>query len=115
MTKKVNYEKRIKTLERMFGKKYLSELFKHIYSSYDALMRLEGGQVDNFFAHMNRESERTNMFYNGNTLANDTLGYDCIRVLAVLNHPCQLCAEDPEAWHTRAAFCSHKTVVQHHV
>lgn len=27
---------------------------------------------------------------------------------AILTHPCQQCAEDPEAWHTRQAFCQHR-------
>ncbi len=41
------------------------------------------------------------------TLANDKTGYDVIRLLAVLTHLCQKCAEDPDAWHTRPAFCKH--------
>jgi hypothetical protein len=42
------------------------------------------------------------------TLANDPEGYAIIRLLAVLTHPCQQCAEDPGAWHTRPAFCKHE-------
>jgi hypothetical protein len=42
------------------------------------------------------------------TLANDPLGYELQQVAAILSHHCQKCAEDPRAWHTRSAFCSHK-------
>lgn len=104
----VNFTKRIKTLEKMFGVEYLGRLFSHIEHSYDALHRLQGAQLDYFLDHMNSERERTNNFSNHMSLANDTLGYDCIRVMAVLTHPCQLCAEDVDAWHTRSAFCNHK-------
>lgn len=40
--------------------------------------------------------------------ANDRIGYGLIRLAAVLAHPCQQCAEDPGAWHTRSAFCPHR-------
>lgn len=101
-------QKRMKTLEIMFEPEYLHKIFKHIENTYDALFRLNGGQLDYFLMHMNDEMKRTQRFTNMMQLANDTFGYDCCRVLAVLTHPCQLCAEDPEAWHTRAAFCNHK-------
>ena len=42
------------------------------------------------------------------TLANDDDGYKVIQFASVLSHPCQVCAEDPKAWHTRTAFCPHK-------
>ena len=48
-----------------------------------------------------------NFVINGNVLANDKLGYDLIKFAAVLKHHCQICAEDPNAWHTRSGFCSH--------
>lgn len=103
----MNYQNRIKTLEKMFGEEYLAELFRHIERSYDALHRLQGGQLDYFIGYMNSEKDRTDNFSNLMSLANDKLGYDCIRVIAVLTHHCQICAEDPEAWHTRAGFCEH--------
>jgi len=40
-------------------------------------------------------------------LANDG-AYDAVALAAIFNHPCQRCAEDPNAWHTRAAFCEHQ-------
>lgn len=103
-----NYIKRMETLQKMFGDEYLAELFQHIENSYDALHRLQGSQLGYFLDHMDDERKRTNNFSNMMSLANDTLGYDCIRVMAVLTHHCQQCAEDPDAWHTRAAFCMHK-------
>lgn len=42
------------------------------------------------------------------TLANDALGYELQQVAAILSHHCQICAEDPKAWHTRSGFCDHK-------
>lgn len=42
------------------------------------------------------------------TLANDSDGYAIIRFAAILRHPCQQCAVDPEAWHTRSGFCQHR-------
>lgn len=102
------YQQRIDNLAKMFGGEYLDELFKHIERSYDAIFRLQGGQLHYFLDHMNKESERTYRFDNRMQLANDKLGYDCIYVLAVLTHHCQKCAVDPKAWHTRAGFCPHK-------
>lgn len=41
------------------------------------------------------------------TLAGDDYGYAAVRIAAVIDHPCQLCAEDVDAWHTRYGFCEH--------
>ena len=90
----------------MFTDDYLEVLFMHIEKAYDAMHRLEGGQTDYFVDFMKSEEERTNRF--NKVLANDVMGYDCIRLIAVLTHPCEKCAADPEAWHTRAGFCEHK-------
>lgn len=103
-----NLQKRMKTLEDMFGVEYLGKLFKHIEDSYDAIHRLQGGQLSEFVEHLKEEKERTQDFSSYCSLANDTLGYDCIRVMAVLTHHCQLCAENKDAWHTRSGFCEHK-------
>ena len=74
----------------------------------DAMMRLEGGQLRIFLDILAGESERTNGFHSHSTLANDRDGYKVIQIAAILNHPCQKCAEDKDAWHTRAGFCQHK-------
>lgn len=42
------------------------------------------------------------------TLANDADGYALQEIAAILSHPCQRCAEDKEAWHTRPGFCNHR-------
>lgn len=34
--------------------------------------------------------------------------YKCVELAAILGHPCQICSEDPNAWHTRSGFCPHK-------
>lgn len=42
------------------------------------------------------------------TLASDHAAYSIIQLLAVLTHPCQACAEDRYAWHTRGIDCRHR-------
>lgn len=72
----------------------------------DMVMRLEGGQLDMFSDLLDSESRRTGGFTM--KLANDRDGYDIVQLSAILNHPCQQCAEDTKAWWTRTAFCQHK-------
>lgn len=84
--------------------------FKHIEKIFDGLMRLVGHQPEYFYKMLESEYKRTDAFSNRYLLANDKLGMNCINLLAVLTHPCQKCAEDKDAWHTRAAFCDHKNV-----
>lgn len=79
----------------------------------DAVMRFEGGQRNEFQLHIweqfiEDERRRTDGFANLKTLANDMDGYDIIKLVAILVHPCQACAESTEAWHTRPAFCEHR-------
>ena len=72
----------------------------------DAMLRLEGNQAHAFFSQIEKDRSRTNDF--SRTLANDHQGYKIIQLTSLLAHPCQTCAEDPGAWHTRTAFCEHK-------
>lgn len=81
----------------------------------DAIMRYEAGiseardhQMHYFRDFIEREKERTHNFRNDSVLANDEAGYKIIVLTSLLAHPCQKCAEDPTAWHTRYAFCEHK-------
>jgi len=85
-----------------------SDVFKMAEDWCDAMMRLEGGQFHYFFEQLEKDSERAGRFMPGSTLAGDSLGYDAIKLLAVLTHHCQKCAEDKGAWHTRPGFCTHK-------
>ncbi len=85
-------------------------ILRHIEKMYDAMHRLEGGQIEYFYEALHDEAERTQRFSNHMQLANDTLGYAGIRLLALLTHPCQICATDKDAWHTRSGFCPHKGV-----
>ena len=77
----------------------------------DTMLRLEyclfdqGDQIHYVWQFL--EAERRRIGERGNTLANDEAGYNLVRMAAVLSHPCQKCAEDPRAWHTRSAMCSH--------
>lgn len=75
----------------------------------DAVMRFEGGQIDYWFEFLEQENDRLDGFASNRTLANDKNGYQLIQLAAILTHPCHKCAADPEAWHTRAGFCKHKT------
>lgn len=84
------------------------EALSYIAQVVDAIMRLEGGQVSYWHEFMHSEYLRTQKFADYHTLANDSLAYQAVQFMAVLNHPCQKCAEDINAWHTRPAFCNHK-------
>jgi hypothetical protein len=86
------------------------KIIRHISKAYDALHRLEGDQFHYFVDYLVDERQRTDHFSNHKQLANDQLGYDGIRLLAIFTHHCQICATDKDAWHTRAGFCPHKGI-----
>jgi hypothetical protein len=105
----MNKEDFLKRCETLYAMGLADEEVLNLASSWvDAIMRLEGGQLDNFANFLAEEKKRTGNFNGRQTLANDSLGYKIINLIAVLNHPCQKCAEDKNAWHTRTAFCNHK-------
>lgn len=81
----------------------LSLLLKAI----DSLMRLEGGQTGYWVEFMESERVRTNDFSAHRVLAGDKDLYNLLQMLSILDHPCQQCAEDKDAWWTRSSFCSH--------
>lgn len=79
----------------------------------DAVMRFEytlfsGGQSQGRLAleFINQEYARTDC--GTRTLAGDKTGYALQQIAAIFAHPCQQCAEDANAWHTRPGFCPHK-------
>lgn len=72
----------------------------------DFVMRFEGGQMD--FVAQFIEAEYRRLGHFTRTLANDATGYALIQFAAILNHHCQTCATDPQAWWTRGAFCDHE-------
>lgn len=74
----------------------------------DGVMRYEGGQIHYWQELMEDEFKRLERFASHKVLANDQVGYKVIQLMAILTHPCQKCAVDPKAWHTRAGFCNHK-------
>jgi hypothetical protein len=98
--------KRFETAEKMGL--LTPEVFKLMERWLDSVMRLEGGQFHHWYSFLESEAERTDRFAGHKTLANDNVGYRGIHLMAILTHPCQLCAEDPKAWHTRSGFCPHK-------
>ena len=75
----------------------------------DGVMRFEGGQMNYVADFIASESQRTAHFHPCECLANDADGYALVQLSAILNHPCQQCAEDSKAWWTRSALCTHKT------
>ncbi len=90
----------------------------HLISQWaDIVLRAEhtlfsiGGQSqgDMVWLFLERERERLKAqnHLSVGTLASDTTGYNVVKLTALLQHPCQQCAEDPKAWHTRTAFCNH--------
>lgn len=87
------------------------DILQHLHNTYDAMHRLEGGQFHYFAEFIEAESVRTERFSSYRQLANDKLGYDVIKFLAILIHPCQICAESPEEWHTRSGFCPHRKLI----
>jgi hypothetical protein len=78
------------------------------YNFIDSVMRLEGGQLRYWAGFLRDENNRTDGFEPNRTLANDNVAYKAIQLLSIMIHPCQKCATDPEAWHTRSGFCNHK-------
>ena len=83
----------------------------------DALMRYEHtqfsdgqGQGKDWLRFLQHEFERTEQ--GRRTLANDRDGYALQQIAAILCHPCQRCAEDKGAWHTRPGFCDHKSAIK---
>ena len=88
------------------------ELFRLMRDWLDALMRYEHTQFSHgqsqgkdWLEFLNIEFDRTER--GRNTLANDRDGYALQEIAAILSHPCQKCAEDKNAWHTRPGFCEH--------
>lgn len=75
----------------------------------DFVNRFEGGQMRYVADFIESEKRRTSGY--SRTLAADVDGYALNRLAAILSHPCQKCAEDPNEWHTRSAFCPHKRKV----
>lgn len=70
----------------------------------DLVLRLEGGQMHYVIESLEAERRRAGF----GKLAGDEDGYATNQLLAILTHPCQLCAASPDAWHTRVAFCDHR-------
>lgn len=107
--KKLTKKEWMKRMETAYDLGLLdSDIVRHLYKAYDAVHRLEGNQFQYFAEFIISENERTKNFSNHMQLANDELGYNVIKLLAIFIHPCQICAEDKGAWHTRSGFCPHK-------
>lgn len=113
MTKK-EFLKRCEVLynKGYFNDRNLSSLMAHWL---DFVMRFEHtffttmgqGQGSYVWDFLERERERIGIV-NPQTLANDKEGAALQEIAAILDHPCQSCAEDKNAWHTRYGFCNHK-------
>ena len=110
MNKKLTKEQLLKRCEVAIDMGLLREdVLRHTLNCCDAIMRCRAGkdgcehQMVYFDRFMEAENKRTDR-----VLANDRLAYNGIELLSLLAHPCQKCAEDKNAWHTRWGFCKHK-------
>lgn len=84
---------------------YISEdVLVTIRNFHEITAREYGNQYD--ISKFIREYEEQRM--GDRSLASDSVAYKGTRFLYLLTHPCQLCATDKSAWHTRYAFCEHK-------
>jgi len=100
---KEQFLKRCETIYDLgFARKKILSL---LYEWVDAVLRLEGSQVHYWIDFLVKEKARTKNF--SNVLARDK-EYALCCLTAILDHPCQQCAEDRDAWHTRSSFCNHK-------
>ncbi len=70
---------------------------------FDDISKLHQGSiaVDNISMFLDEEK----------LLASDNDVYNAMQLACVIDHPCQKCAEDKNAWHTRYAFCHHEKVI----
>jgi hypothetical protein len=111
---KFTKEEFLKRCETIYEMGFVSrDTFTLMSRWLEAINRYEQGYFNNdlvqmqiFEGIMSWEKKRTKNFTK--TLAGDAEGYSLIKIAAVLCHPCQKCAEDKNAWHTRQAFCEHK-------
>lgn len=78
----------------------------------DFVLRFEGGQMNYAVEFLADERKRLDNFGHGRTLAGDADGYALIQLSAILNHKCQKCATNPDAWWTRGCWCRDKTETQ---
>lgn len=111
-------EQFLKRCETIYDKGYfknrnISSMLRH---SADTFMRLRSVYANNpaMFEEINKGHQGNiacdALEYNldtKRTLANDNDLYEALNIACILDHPCQFCAEDPEAWHTRYGFCNH--------
>lgn len=78
---------------------------RHVYSKhpkfFENIKKVHQGEIaiDELTGH--------NLIDISKTLANDIYSHNALEIGAILAHPCQQCAEDKNAWHTRWAFCNH--------
>ena len=122
MTKK-DFLKRCETLWEMgfFKDRKISQSLR---AACDAFLRLRDvyARHGDWFENIKRDTQGeiaidnlTNFhsFDKTKTLANDDIAYNALYAASVLDHLCQACAEDKNAWHTRYAFCKHKGLGVH--
>ena|SRR3990167_1370317 len=87
------------------------EVLRLLEEWVDSVMQLEGGQMSIWSQFLEAERRRTHGFHSSATLANDAAGHQVIQLAALLNHPCQACSEDPDAWWTRPGLCLHRKLL----
>jgi hypothetical protein len=92
------------------------EVTVHLREAADAFIRLRDvyNRHPEYFTEIGEDAQGHIAMYNltasldsKKSLANDS-AYKAVQMACILDHPCQHCAEDKAAWHTRYAFCDHK-------
>lgn len=110
----MNKQEFLRRCETVWDKGVDRGIFSLMLSWLDFVLRYEHtmfspgqGQGEILWTFLESERERIGAPYTSKTLANDKEGYKLQEIASILAHPCQQCAEDLQAWHTRFAFCSH--------
>jgi hypothetical protein len=92
------------------------EVTADLRAAADAFVRFRDvyNRHPEYFAEIEKDQQGNIGVYNltvslddKRSLANDS-AYKAVQMACILDHPCQHCAEDKAAWHTRYAFCDHK-------
>lgn len=109
----------LRRCETVWGKGIDDEIFSLLLRWVDFVLRFDhtmfgNGQTqgDKICDFIEMERQRLGAPFSCNTLAGDKAGYKLVDIVSVLAHPCQKCAEDANAWHTRFGFCDHKRDVE---
>ena len=88
------------------------EVFEVMMLSLDYMLRKISIDLDNSnkdqLKTVENDYERIKEIANWRTLAWFKELYNALDLAHALNHPCKICATNPETWFARYGFCPHK-------